>query len=275
MTSNNPLQKYFRQAKLFLSLPSKGLFYPPGVLKGDYNNMPVFGMTGQDELILKAPDALYNGESTVQVIQSCCPYISDARQMPSIDVDAVLAAIRIATYGEILNVYHICEHCSAENDYEFNLTQLIDFYNNKKYYNKIQLNDLTINIRPLNYGELSELNVEQYKIQKTIQKISSNPDAQPAELEALFASLADLRGRILLTSIDTVQAPDGVVSEPEFISEWVANSEKNLYDAINNLLDKNKDEWSVSTQTAQCGSCGGENKFSIVLDQTNFFGKRS
>jgi hypothetical protein len=275
MTPNNPLQKYFRQAKLFLSLPSKGLFYPPGVLKGDYNNVPIFGMTGQDELILKAPDALYNGEATVQVIQSCCPYISDARQMPSIDVDAVLAAIRIATYGEIMNVYHICEHCAAENDYEVNLAGLIDFYNTKRYESKIQLNDLTINIRPLNYGEISELNVEQYKIQKTIQKITNNPDSTPTDLDELFASLADLQGKILLTSIDTVQAPDGIVDDPAFIAEWVSNSEKSLYDAINDLLDKNKNEWTLTEQTAQCGNCSKENKFSIVLDQTNFFGKRS
>ena len=44
MTANNPLQKYFRQPKIYMALPSKGLFYPPGSLLGDYNNVPIFGM---------------------------------------------------------------------------------------------------------------------------------------------------------------------------------------------------------------------------------------
>lgn len=95
MSQTNPLQKYYRQPKLFLSLPSKGLYYEQGNLKGDYTNMPIFGMTGMDEIIFKTPDALFNGEASSKVIESCCPYISDARTMPSIDVDAVLVAIQI------------------------------------------------------------------------------------------------------------------------------------------------------------------------------------
>ena len=92
MNPNNPLQKYFRQPKVFISLPSKGLFYPEGALQGDHNNAPIFGMTGMDEIIFKTPDALFNGEATVKVVESCCPYIKDAKDMPSIDVDALLVA---------------------------------------------------------------------------------------------------------------------------------------------------------------------------------------
>ena len=44
MQQVNPLQKYFRQPKIYVQLPSKGLYYPPGTLAGDYTNVPVFAM---------------------------------------------------------------------------------------------------------------------------------------------------------------------------------------------------------------------------------------
>lgn len=271
MNPNNPLQKYFRQPKIYMSLPSKGLFYPPGVLQGDYNNMPVFSMTGMDEIMMKTPDALFNGEATVSVIQSCCPYIKDARQMPSIDVDAVLAAIRIATYGETMNLYKVCEHCGAENDYEFKIADLIDFYNSLKFDNKIQVKELTLTIRPLTYQELGEFNTENFKIRKMMMQLDKDENADPKLVEELFSKMADMQFSVLVNSIETVQAPEGIVTDENFIAEWVANSEKDLYDAIKTALEKNKEAWTMPAHRAQCAECQKENEFDITLDQSNFF----
>jgi hypothetical protein len=97
----NPLASFFRQPKIYVSLPSKGEFYPQGSLvKTPNNEYPVFAMTARDELLFKTPDALMNGIATREVITSCIPNILDPWQIPSLDVDAVLSAIRIATYGE-------------------------------------------------------------------------------------------------------------------------------------------------------------------------------
>ena len=94
----NPLQKYFRQPKIYLSLPSKGHWYPEGAIEMTENGeLPVYAMTAKDELAFKTPDALLNGQSVVDVVKSCLPNIKDPWLMPSIDVDAILIAIRIAT----------------------------------------------------------------------------------------------------------------------------------------------------------------------------------
>ncbi len=271
MNPNNPLQKYFRQPKIYMALPSKGLFYPPGVLQGDYNNMPIFAMTGMDEIMMKTPDALFNGTATISVIQSCCPYIKDASAMPSIDVDAVLAAIRIATYGDTMSIFKVCEHCGAENDYEFKISALIDFYNNLKFDNKVQVGDLTLTIRPLTYQELSEFNTENFKIRKMMQQINQDENSDPKLVEELFEKMADMQFSVLVNSIDTVQAPETVVNDAEFIAEWVANSEKHLYDAIKTALEANKDAWTMQKHKAECAECHKENDFDITLDQSNFF----
>ena len=53
---SNPLQKYFRQPKLYITLPSKGKFYPGGVFEStESGELPVFSMTAKDELTFKTP----------------------------------------------------------------------------------------------------------------------------------------------------------------------------------------------------------------------------
>ena len=42
--------------------------------------------------MMKTPDALVNGETTVEVIQSCMPNIKDAWKIPVIDLDVILIA---------------------------------------------------------------------------------------------------------------------------------------------------------------------------------------
>ena len=65
--AQNPLQNYFRQPKVFLRLPSMGIYNKPEAIQGNVESIPVYGMTGMDEIILKTPDALISGESTVKV----------------------------------------------------------------------------------------------------------------------------------------------------------------------------------------------------------------
>ena len=97
----NPLTSYMRQPKIYISLPSQGNFWPEHSIDMPENNeLPVYSMTARDELLFKTPDALMNGQSIVDVIQSCVPNIKNAWVTPSIDLDTILIAIRIATYGE-------------------------------------------------------------------------------------------------------------------------------------------------------------------------------
>ena len=89
MTINaNPLKQFFRQPVIYARLPSKGKFYPPGTLDMPANNeLPVLPMTAIDEITYRTPDALYNGQATVDVIQSCLPNIKNAWVIPAMDMD--------------------------------------------------------------------------------------------------------------------------------------------------------------------------------------------
>jgi hypothetical protein len=122
----NPLVKHFRRPAIYFKLPSAGNFWEENTLDLPViGEIPVYPMTTADELTLKTPDALMNGSGIVSVIQSCCPNIKDAWKMPSIDVDAVLIAIRIASYGQSMAISSVCPHCGEEHDYDVDLVNLI------------------------------------------------------------------------------------------------------------------------------------------------------
>jgi hypothetical protein len=274
MTENNPLQKYFRQPKIYVKLPSKGLYYDPGVLAGDHNSVPIFAMTGMDEIIYKTPDALYSGEATIKVIESCCPYIKDAKQIPSLDVETFIIAIRIATFGENISIDQNCPKCGTENSYDVPLSSLLDYFQTIKFENTITINEeLSIKIRPLKYFEMNHYAVENFKLQKTLSQIDDvEVEQQQKYLNDMYSDLAALQLDLFLTSIESVKIGSEAVTDKQLIGQWLENSEREVFQTIKTLFEKNKNEWTLPEQKVQCSACQSNNEISIVLDQSNFFG---
>lgn len=272
--STNPLQKYFRQPKLFISLPSKGLYYFENSLQGDSSNMPVFAMTGMDEIIMKTPDALFNGEATTKVIESCCPYIKDAKAVPSLDIDTLLVAIRIATFGEKMTIEHTCGNCGTENDFDVDLKSVIDHYSSLSFENEVDLGEIIIQIKPLTYQELTEFNIENFKLQRMLFQLNDTemPDAEKRKLvDDIYARLAQIQLDLIVSSIESVRVPEAIVSEKEYVKEWLANMDAADYDKIKEKLERNRDTWNMPKQPVQCTECGTQDQISFTLDQANFF----
>ena len=163
MTSK--LAEYYRQPEIYITLPSGGQFYPEGSLEmGATGELPVYGMTAKDDVAIKTPDALISGEAVVQVIKSCIPSIKDPWQMPASDVDFVLVAIRIASYGEEMEMEATCNKCEEEFNFGIDLTQYIDKLGKVEFTNEtttIKYGKLKVHIKPLTYNELSLLQMNQ------------------------------------------------------------------------------------------------------------------
>lgn len=273
MNNQNPLQKFFRQPKIFVALPSKGLYYPPGALIGDYNNAPIFAMTGMDEIIFKTPDALFTGDASAQVIESCCPFIKNAKQMPSIDIDTLLIAIRIATFGNTLSVNHTCNNCKTENTYDVDLSKLIDYFNSLKFVNTIQISDeLVLKIKPLCYEEVNHFAIENFKLQRLLyQTKDMNEDEKQKQFDSIYKELSNLQLTLFVNSIESVQMPNAIVTQKEYIEEWLKNTERDVYDKIKNKLEENKSQWNIPAQPVRCVSCNTDDRIIVTLDQSNFF----
>ena len=157
MTPNNPLQQYFRQPAIYIKLPSLGQFYPPGTLTTtETGDLPVYPMTAIDEITYRTPDALFNGQATVNVIQSCMPNIINAWAIPAMDIDTILVAIRIASYGHEMEFGTACPKCAAESNRALDLRSVLDRIQMPDYNKSIQTGDIEIYFRPMNYKNLND-----------------------------------------------------------------------------------------------------------------------
>ena len=146
----NPLQKHFRQPKIYLKLPSQGRWYPNGAIDLPENGeIPIYSMTAKDELTFKTPDALLNGQSVVDVIQSCAPNIKNAWAVPSVDLDCLLVAIRMATFGEKLEVNVNIPNTEIQKTYEVDCKLLIDRYINAKFQDVMHIDGFTVTLKPI------------------------------------------------------------------------------------------------------------------------------
>ena len=123
----NPLNKYYRQPSIYVGLPSGGEFYDNTVFtKTTTGEIPVLPMTAKDEMAFKTPDAMLNGQATVDVIKSCCPNILDPWKLINYDMDTLLIAIRIASYGETMDFTANVPVINEEITHTVNLPSLLD-----------------------------------------------------------------------------------------------------------------------------------------------------
>ena len=98
--NTNPLISFFRKSKLSLTLPSRGQWYPKNGLNYDASGLlPVFAMNATDDIKIRTGDATMTGKNIYEIIESCIPGISQPENIPHIDIDAILLAIRVASYG--------------------------------------------------------------------------------------------------------------------------------------------------------------------------------
>lgn len=275
----NPLAGYFRQPKIYLKLPSKGDFYVDGSLdKSEIGEYAVFAMTAKDELLFKTPDALLNGQATVEIIKSCIPSIKNPWKMPSIDIDAALVAIRIATYGDNMDVRANCPACNSENEYVFNLTTYLDMLNSFQFEGQLNLDPLTINIRPYNYQEVTKSTIKAIEQRRIFDIINDENLSDEEKLDKFgnsFVKLTELTVDVIVGCIESIVSPESTVTDKAMIKEFIDNAPTDIFNKINDHVLEMKNQLDMKAQHVNCAECKHEFDVTITMDQSNFFAVRS
>ena len=278
MTENsNPLQKHFRRPAIYFKLPSGGAFWPDETLEltatGELSVLP---MTTKDEITIRTPDALLNGHGVVEVIQSCIPSIKNAWKMPSIDVDAALIAIRIASYSSNMEVDSVCPFCSEENTYQIDLHQTLKSIHTPDYSQPLVVDELTFKFRPQQYFEINKVNLvnfEEQKILNTINDASLEDADKSAQFAEHIARLVDLNNQVYVDSLENITINDSgtVVSDPVFINEFIKNADRRIVNQIKLKIEEFSDIVKIKPVPVTCGACQKPFDINVTFDHAHFF----
>lgn len=278
---SNPLQKYFRQPKLYITLPSKGKFYPNGAYEStESGELPVFSMTAKDELTFKTPDALLNGQATVDVIQSCIPNIKNAWMMPSIDLDACLIAIRMATYGEEMGITIKKPVTGEEEEMNVDLRTIMDNFADAEYTDTVHVGDMIVSLRPLTYKEFTKNALKTFEEQRIFNIVNDESIEDEAKLQAFtnsFVKLTELTVGMISTGIVSIQIGEDVVDNRKHIDDFIANADKQFFNSITEHLNSQKEMFAIKPMTVTSSPEDIKNgvpatyEVPITFDQSNFF----
>ena len=280
--NSNPLNKYFRQPSIYISLPS-GTNYPPHVVTpSKIGELGVMPMTAKDEIRFKTPDALMNGQGVVDVIQSCVPDINDAWQIKSYDLDTILIAIRIATYGETMEISFNVPGVNEQVSHTVNLPAILEQIKSSKVDSEFTLKDgLKITVRPLTYKDMTSTSLQTFQQQKmyTAVQDSQLPDEEKAtKFNDAFKQLTELNSSILLKNIDSVTMTEGtVITDPIHIKEFVDNANATLIKEIETNLTNLRSQGAVkplklkATEELIKKGAPASYEVPVTFDTANFF----
>jgi hypothetical protein len=275
----NPLSQYFRQPSIYIRLPSQGRNYPAGSLDMPVNGeLPVYPMTAIDEITYRTPDALFNGQATVNVIQSCLPNIKDAWAVPSIDLDTILIAIRIASYGHDMEFGTTCPACKDVSERTADLRSMLDSMRVPDYSSTVKSGDLEIFFKPLSYKMLNDNSQLQFDQQKLVQAIPDSQITEDEKLAALnraFRQLTDITIRSLTSSITTIRTPQAMVSESEHIEEFLKNCNRELFNRIRDHIMQLREQSELQPLKLECPACKKQYEQMLTLDMSSFFAPAS
>ena len=279
MIPNNPLTQYFRQPAIYIRLPSQGKFYPPGSLSMPPNGeIPVLPMTSVDEITYRTPDALFNGAATVSVIQSCVPAIRDPWVMPGVDVDAVLVAIRIASYGHGMPISSTCPECKEIDDITVDLRLVNDSISIGNYDVPVAIGDLEFYMNPVTYQTVNYNNQVQLEQQQKINAVAGQDISDKDKIEKLqevMASVNDLTIKTVAVSIGAIKSPTAMVTEHEYILDYLRNCDSKIFNQLKDHVIKQREASDIKPLDLSCSSCGHNYKQPFTLDLASFFDDNS
>lgn len=283
---NNPLAKHFRQPAVYITLPSGGKYSPPGTVNFDNaEELAVYPMTARDEMSMNTPDALLNGQSTVDVIKSCVPSIQDPWQLPVMDLDTVLIAIRIASFGESMDMEVNVPTVNKPMTFTTDLRTTMDAIDRSPFQDHVQLSaQLTVQVRPTNYRQLTNLQLKAFEEQRLVQQLTQNTDMTPTQKQEhfnkIFRNMTDLTINNMIEAIAMINSEGEKVDDFGYIKEFVDNMDSKTANKIRDHIESQNSIGRLKPFTVTVPEDlvaeGAPKTFEapLTMDNSNFFASR-
>ena len=275
----NPLKNYFRKPVMYIRLPSGGRYWPEGSLNMPPNGeLGVLPMTALDEISYRTPDALFNGDAIVSVIQSCVPNILNAWYIPSVDLNTVLTAIRIASFGNELDLESSCPNCTHQYDFTIDLRSVMDGIESPRFDQALKFGDIEILFRPMSFEHQNRINLLQFDQQRTLQQLPSSDlseEEKNKKIDDTVKEITRITFQAIQTSISGIRTPESVVAQPEFIQEYLANCDSKTFNAIKDHVIQLRSVENFKPLAMTCPECKHQYQQPFVIDTALFFANAS
>lgn len=273
--NDNPLMAYQRKPKFELNLPSNGRYWDDGSI--NYSaKIAVFPLTGQDELLLKNVSPMLIRSVLVEIINKSIPSIVNAWKMPSIDQDAIMIAIRCASYGPLMRITNKCTACGKIHESTVDLSDTVPNIKTPNYDDPIMLEDVTIWIKPLSFQQIADAALEDQRKLAVIRQLEDGNITSDERNKIISANLTNLsidKVRQIARNIEKVIVDQITVSNTEYIQEWLLNTDRQTFNDVMEAVSNKSAEYNLPKVKISCNDCGHQDLIDLEFDSSTFLNK--
>lgn len=254
----NPLLARVEMPGSTFQIPSRGLFYKNGELRGDVEigEVHISPMSAYDEILMKSPDQLYSGDAITKVFGRCIQQVLKPTELLARDVDFLLVCLRQVTYGNEMevNYTHTCKD-AKENSY---ILQLGDFIASTKKIDPTTVGKLyTVT---LENGQVVKLHPSKFKDVLKMYQDSANFDISPEEE-------LDMNVFIIKSVISSVDD----ITNGDHIEEWIQTISAGWLKTLTNSIENTSDFGPDFTLKTKCKDCGKMIEIQTPVNPISFF----
>lgn len=290
------LSKIYRVPKININLPSGKNYYPTDLvaLSMDHS-LPVRAMTAKDELMLKSPDALLNGDCLVHIISSCVPEIKDPKKLLAPDVEAILLGIFYASYGPKIEFKAKCPNCEHENHFEVEIRNILDSSTILSLPAVLESEANTIDnvptkivtrVKPYTFETNTRHQLQLFEHSKMLQVLSDDNSEDSRKLQVFndcFTKIVNIKFENVVQCIDSIEIHEQIngewkitpITDEKEIEDFIFNADSALIDPIMKKIDELNESGIKNDFDAKCAKCEHEWNTKVEFNPVNFFVKSS
>jgi hypothetical protein len=167
----------------------------------------------------------------------------------------------------------VCPKCENDGKYGINLIQLLSTIKADDYSNPLRIGELQIKFRPLSYKEVNEGNLAQFQMQREISAMQAieDPDARQTKSSEIMKLITKINMRLISSTIESISINNDVVTNSEFIQEFLEHCDRNAYENIRTQVAKIRENSTTKPQKIKCINCSHEYEQALALNITDFF----
>ena len=308
----NPLLEFARKPEMTVRLPSRGLWYPEGMIDYTLNGeVEIYPLLPKDELVVMNPDLLLSGEANIEILKSCVPAVKEPENLLYPDANVLLLAIQKASYGNSLSIDVVCPECqrkaielnskeaieeaekkgeillhSQEMEFDINTILSTITYLDEEYTVKFD-NGLVIYVQPNTIKDKMKFGLMMFNNEKILKSFKDydfensmeNEEFKSIkrEVQKCYLKMNELGNQITTSCIKKIKLPDDTfVTDKTHIYEFITQTKSSDVAKINEKVREINDIGLPPTLTYGCSCCGHEweEKF-YGYNQVDFFGTGS
>ena len=110
-------------------------------------------------------------------------------------LDTILVAIRIATYGEKMDLEINVPVTAEKKSYDLDLRHILDTHREQTFEPRVRMGPMLVTVKPLNYAEFTKTALKTFEEQRIFRILNDEkiPDAEKIEVfQKSFKALTDI-----------------------------------------------------------------------------------